>query len=59
MSPDLSTVINTTDGVQVTVTGYAQPSEELGGAVARYGTGDLTEPTLFNADNGEYEAIED
>jgi hypothetical protein len=57
VSPDLSTTINTTDGVTVQVMGYAQPSEELNGAVARYGTGDLDEPTLFDADSGEYEPI--
>jgi len=57
INPDLSTVINSTDGVSVMVMGYAQPSDELNGGVARYGTGDLTEPTLFDADTGTYEPI--
>lgn len=57
VNPDLSTVFNTADGVAVTVMGYAQPSEELNGGVARYGTGSLTEPTLFSPTTGEYEPI--
>lgn len=57
ISPDLSTVVNTTDGVSITVTGYAQPSSELGGAVARYGTGSLTGETLFNPTTGQYAPI--
>ena len=57
ISPDLSTVVNSTDGVSITVTGYAQPSSELGGAVARYGTGSLTAPTLFSSTTGQYEPI--
>lgn len=57
VNPDLSTVINATDGVTITVMGYAQPADELNGGVARYGTGDLTEPTLFDSTTGEYEAI--
>lgn len=57
VNPDLSTVINATDGVSVTVMGYAQPASELNGGVARYGTGDLTEPTLFDATSGTYEPI--
>lgn len=57
VTPDLSTVINTTDGVSVTVTAHAQPSDDIGGAVARYGTGSLTGETLFNATTGQYEPI--
>lgn len=57
INPDLSTVINATDGVAITVMGYAQPATELNGGVARYGTGDLTEPTLFDATSGTYEPI--
>lgn len=57
ISPDLSTVVNNTDGVSITVMGYAQPVASLNGGVARYGTGDLTEPTLFDATTGTYEAI--
>jgi len=57
ITPDLSTTVNTTDGVMITVMGYAQPSEELNDGVARYGTGDLDGPTLFDAETGEYEPI--
>ena len=57
ITPDLSTTINTTDGVMIQVMGYAQPADELNGGVARYGTGDLTEPTLFDATAGVYEPI--
>lgn len=57
INPDLSTAINNTDGVMITVMGYAQPATELNGGVARYGTGDLTEPTLFDATSGTYEPI--
>lgn len=55
ISPDLSTTINTTDGVAVNVMGYAQPAAVLNGGVAQYGTGSLAGPTLFDADSGEYE----
>lgn len=57
INADLSTVINTTDGVSVQVMGYAQPADELNGGVARYGTGDLDEPTLFDPQTGEYEPL--
>lgn len=56
-TPDLSTVINSTEGVSITVTGYAQPSEDIADGVAVYGTGSLTEPTLFDVDSGQYEPI--
>jgi hypothetical protein len=58
ITPDLSTTVNTTDGVMINVMGYAQPSEELNDGVARYGTGDINEPTLFDAETGEYEPVE-
>lgn len=57
VNADLSTVINSTDGVSINVMGYAQPSEDIAGGVAVYGTGSLTEPTLFDPATGEYEAI--
>lgn len=57
LTPDLSTTVNTTDGVMINVMGNAQPSSELNDGVARYGTGDLTEPTLFDAVTGEYEPL--
>lgn len=57
INADLSTVVNSTDGVAVNVMAYAQPADELNGGVARYGTGDLTEPTLFDETTGEYEPI--
>ena len=57
VNADLSTTINSTDGVVVNVMGYAQPSDDLNGGVARYGTGDLTEPTLFDATTGDYEPV--
>lgn len=57
VNADLSTVVNSTDGVVVNVMGYAQPANELNGGVARYGTGDLTEPTLFDPTTGEYEPV--
>lgn len=57
ITPDLSTTVNTTDGVVINVMGYAQPSTELNDGVARFGTGDLDEPTLFDENTGEYEPI--
>lgn len=56
-TPDLSTTINSTDGVSITVTGYAQPNEDINDGVAVYGTGSLTEPTLFSVTTGDYESI--
>lgn len=56
VSPDLSTVVNSTDGVSVQVMGYAQPSTELNGGVAQYGTGDLTSPSLFSTTTGTYQS---
>ena len=48
---------NTDDPLTIEVTAYAQPSDEINGGVAVYGTGDLTEPTLFSETTGDYEPI--
>ena len=49
---------NASDPVTVEVTVNAQPSDDHNGAIAWLGTGDLTEPSLFNPATGEYEALE-
>jgi hypothetical protein len=49
-------VQNATDPVTVSVTVNAQPRES-DGVIAILGTGDLTEPTLWNAEEAAYEAI--
>lgn len=41
----------------IPIVGHIQPSQELNGGLVRIGTGDLTEPTLFDAATGEYEPI--
>lgn len=46
---------NLSDPVTVEITVHAQPDED--GVFAYAGTGDLTEPSLFNAATGEYEAV--
>lgn len=48
---------NVSDPLMVEITAYAQPSDEIGGGVAVYGTGSLEEPTLFDAATGEYAPI--
>lgn len=48
-------VQNATDPVVVAVTVNAQPDDE--GVIAKLGTGDLTEPTLWNAAAGEYQPV--
>lgn len=49
-------VQNATDPVTVEVTVNAQPDEVTGNLVI-FGTGSLTEPTLFNPTTGTYEAV--
>lgn len=50
---------NANDPVTVAITVHAQPSEVEGhdGAVAFLGTGDLTEPSLWNATTEAYEPV--
>ncbi len=48
---------NASDPLTVEITAYAQPSDELNGGVAVYGTGSLDEETLFDATTGEYEPV--
>lgn len=48
---------NVSDPLMVEITAYAQPSDEIGGGVAVYGTGSLIEETLFDAATGEYEPV--
>lgn len=50
-------VQNATDPVTVAITVNAQPSEEHDDKLIIVGTGDLTEPTLWNAETEEYEPI--
>lgn len=51
-------VQNATDPVTVAITVNAQPSDEHDGKIAILGTGDLDEPTLWNAAEEAYEPIE-
>lgn len=48
---------NVSDPVTVQVTVNAQPSDDHDGAVAFLGTGDLTEPTLWDAESETYEPV--
>lgn len=50
---------NASDPLTVEVTVHAQPSDDHDGKVAFYGTGSLTEKTLWNPATEEYESIED
>jgi hypothetical protein len=50
-------VQNVSDPVTVEITVNAQPSDTHDGALVILGTGDLTEPTLWNAATEEYEPI--
>jgi len=48
-------VQNVTDPVSVAITVNAQPDDN--GLIARLGTGDLDEPTLWNPETEQYEAV--
>ena len=48
---------NVDDPLTVEITAYAMPSDDINGGVAVYGTGSLTEETLFDETTGDYEAI--
>jgi|VirMetMinimDraft_7_1064189.scaffolds.fasta_scaffold06105_3 hypothetical protein len=50
-------VQNVDDPVTVEITVNAQPSDDHDGKIVIIGTGSLTEPTLWNAETEEYEAI--
>lgn len=51
-------VQNANDPVTVSITVYAQPSDDHDGAQVLMGTGDLTEPTLWNPVTEVYDPIE-
>lgn len=48
---------NASDPLTVEITAYAQPSDDIGGGVAVYGTGSLTDETLFDPTTGDYESV--
>jgi hypothetical protein len=50
-------VQNVTDPVTVAITVNAQPSDDHDGKIVILGTGDLTEPTLWNPATEEYEPV--
>lgn len=50
-------VQNVTDPVTVEITVNAQPSDEHDGKIVILGTGDLSEPTLWNPATEEYEPV--
>lgn len=49
---------NVSDPVTVEITVNAQPSEEHDGKIVIFGTGDLDEPTLWDAEAEEYVPVE-
>lgn len=56
LSQNFSATFTPNEVITLPITGYIQYSTEIGGLV-QVGTGDLTEPTLFDASTGTYEAI--
>lgn len=57
LSQNFSATFTPGEVLTIPVVGHIQPSSELNGGLVRVGTGDLTEPTLFDVDTGEYEPI--
>lgn len=57
ISYNASVTQNVDDPLTVEITAYAQPSDDINGGVAVYGTGSLTEETLFDVTTGEYEPV--
>ena len=57
ISYNASVTQNVDDALTVEITAYAQPSDDINGGVAVYGTGSLTDETLFDATTGEYEPV--
>lgn len=57
ISYNASVTQNVDDPLMVEITAYAQPSDEIDGGVAVYGTGSLTEETVFDSATGEYAPV--
>ena len=57
ISYNASVTQNVDDALTVEITAYAQPSDDINGGVAVYGTGSLTDETVFDVTTGEYEPV--
>lgn len=57
LSQNFSATFTPGEVLTVPVVGHIQPAAELNGGVVRVGTGDLTQPTLFDEATGEYEPV--
>lgn len=57
LSQSFSATFTPNEVLTIPVVAHVQPSEDHDGALLIVGTGDLAEPTLFDVETGEYEAI--
>ena len=57
LSQNFSATFTPGEVLTIPVVGHIQPSSELNGGLVRVGTGDLTQPTIFDEDTGEYVPI--
>jgi hypothetical protein len=57
LSQNFSATFTPNEVITLPVMGHIQPADELNGGLVRVGTGDLTEPTLFDEATGTYEPI--